>query len=42
MSMFHERVFDQHRKVITEAILKQIKADRAGDAINKETVKKCI
>ena len=42
MSMFHERVFDQHRRVITDAILKQIKADRAGNAINKETVKKCI
>lgn len=42
MSMFHEKVFNQHQQVITEAILKQIKADRAGDAIAKETVKKCI
>ncbi len=42
MSMFHERVFDANKLRITEAILKQIKLDRAGDAINKETVKKSI
>ena len=40
--MFHERVFNTYQQQITEAILMQIKADRAGDAIAKETVKKCI
>ena len=41
--MFHEQIYTQERKrAITDAILEQITADRLGNAINKETVKKNI
>ena len=42
MSMFMEKIFQSRKVDITQAILEQIKRDRAGDAINKGVVKKCI
>lgn len=42
MSMFNEKIFQGMHAKITDAILKQITADRDGEAINKDTVKKSI
>ena len=42
MSMFAEQIFQARKATITECILAQITSDRAGNAINKEVVKKSI
>ena len=42
MTMFVEHIFAAKRVDITQAILDQIKQDRARQQIDKEIVKKCI
>ena len=42
MELFNNQVFNRKKEAITSAILEQIKKDRAGDAVDKEVIKRSI